>query len=115
MKRKHIEEWEHSRKGLSRGGWLLSGLFGGSSEPSAASQVPLIYLKQKQQEYLRQNKENFDRLIKEEQEAMAREMPSTFWGAAQAILAGGPQPPPPPPSQQTPAPPAGNTPGSPPK
>ncbi|KAI0700964.1 HAD-like domain-containing protein [Cerioporus squamosus] len=123
MKRKHIEEWEHSRKGLSRGGWTLSGLFGGSSEPSAASQVPLTYLEQKrleaqrqyleEQEYLRQNKENFDRLIKEEQEAMAREMPSTFWGAAQAILAGGPQPPPPPPSQQTTAPPAGNAPSSP--
>ncbi len=32
MKRKHIEEWEHSKKGLSRGGWTLSGLFGGSSE-----------------------------------------------------------------------------------
>ncbi|RDX48583.1 NIF-domain-containing protein [Lentinus brumalis] len=116
MKRKHIEEWEHSKKGLSRGGWTLSGLFGGSSEPSPASQAPLTYLEQKrleaqrqyleEQEYLRQNKENFDRLIKEEQEAMAREMPSTFWGAAQAILAGGPQPPPQPSSQQPSAPPA---------
>ena len=33
-------------------------------------------------------------MLKEEQEAMAREMPSTIWGAAQAMLAGGPQPPP---------------------
>ena len=32
MKRKHIEEWEHSRKGLSRGGLTLSGLFGGSEQ-----------------------------------------------------------------------------------
>lgn len=32
MKRRHLEEWEHSRKGLSRGGWTLSGLFGGSDE-----------------------------------------------------------------------------------
>ena len=32
MKRQHLEEWEHSRKGLSRGGWTLSSLFGGSSE-----------------------------------------------------------------------------------
>ncbi|KAI0753387.1 HAD-like domain-containing protein [Daedaleopsis nitida] len=119
MKRKHLEEWEHSRKGISRGGLTLSSLFGGSQQPSAASNVPLTYLEQKrleaqrqyleEQEYMRQNKENFDRLIKEEQEAMAREMPSTFWGAAQAILAGGPQPPPaagqppaqsPPPTQQ---------------
>ncbi|OSC98463.1 NIF-domain-containing protein [Trametes coccinea BRFM310] len=102
MKQKHIEEWEHSRKGLSRGGLTLSGLFGGS-EQQVASPVPLTYLEQKrleaqrhyaeEQEYLRQNKDNFDRMLKEEQEAMAREMPSTIWGAAQAMLAGGPQPP----------------------
>lgn len=46
-----------------------------------------------EQEYLRQNKDNFDRMIKEEQEAMAKQMPSTFWGAASAML-GGPPPPP---------------------
>ncbi|KAH9888372.1 NIF-domain-containing protein [Cubamyces lactineus] len=102
MKQRHLEEWEHSRKGLSRGGLTLSGLFGGSEQ--APSPVPLTYLEQKrleaqrhyaeEQEYLRANKENFDRMLKEEQEAMAREMPSTIWGAAQAMLAGGPQPPP---------------------
>ncbi len=64
--------------------------------------MPLTYLEQKrldaqrqyleEQDYLRQNKENFERLIKEGQEAIAREMPSTFWGAAQAVLAGGPPP-----------------------
>ncbi|KAI0800238.1 HAD-like domain-containing protein [Fomes fomentarius] len=101
-KKRHLEEWQHSRKGLSRGGLTLSGLFGGSEQHSSASQAPLTYLEQKrleaqrqyleEQEYLRQNKENFDRLIKEEQEAIAREMPSTFWGAAQAVLAGGPPP-----------------------
>ena len=32
-------------------------------------------------------------MIKEEQEAMAKQMPSTFWGAATAML-GGPPPPP---------------------
>lgn len=37
-KQRHIEEWEHSRKGLSSGGFTLSGLFGGSS------QVHLPYL-----------------------------------------------------------------------
>ncbi|KAI0363989.1 NIF-domain-containing protein [Pilatotrama ljubarskyi] len=104
MKQKHLEEWEHSRKGLSRGGLTLSSLFGGS-EQAVQSPVPLTYLEQKrleaqrhymeEQEYLRQNKENFDRMLKEEQEAMAREMPSTIWGAVQAMMAGGPQPPPP--------------------
>ena len=73
-----------------------------------ASQAPLTYLEQKrleaqrryleEQEYLRQNKETLDRMIKEQEEAMQREMPSTFWGATQAILSGGP--PPPPPGQQ---------------
>ncbi|KAH9851103.1 NIF-domain-containing protein [Lenzites betulinus] len=103
MKKKHIEEWEHSRKGLSRGGLTLSSLFG-SSEQAVASPVPLTYLEQKrleaqrhyleEQEYLRANKDNFDRMLKEEQEAMAREMPSTIWGAMQAMVV-----PPPPPGQ----------------
>ncbi|KAI0629646.1 NIF-domain-containing protein [Trametes polyzona] len=114
MKRKHLEEWEHSRKGLSRGGLTLSSLFGGS-EQHVASPVPLTYLEQKrleaqqhykeEQDYLAANKENFDRMIKEEQEAMAKEMPSTIWGAMQAMVA-----PPPPPSaqgQQSAAKPAG--------
>ncbi len=47
-----------------------------------------------EQEYLKQNKPMFDKLIKEQEEAMQREMPSTFWGATQAILAGPPPPPP---------------------
>ncbi|KAM5537861.1 hypothetical protein V8D89_008337 [Ganoderma adspersum] len=104
MKQRHIEEFEHSRKGLSRGGLTLSGLFGGSEKPSAASQAPLTYLELKrreaqlryveEQEYLKQNKPMFDKMIKEQEEAMQREMPSTFWGATQAILAGPPPPPP---------------------
>ena len=74
-------------------------------QPSAASQAPLTYLELKrreaqqryleEQEYLKQNKPLFDKMIKEQEEAMQREMPSTFWGATQAILAGGPPPPPP--------------------
>ncbi|KAH9935110.1 NIF-domain-containing protein [Epithele typhae] len=99
MKRKHVEEWEHSRKGLSRGGMTLSSLFG-SSDPASGSQAPPTYLEQKrleaqhqyleEQEYLKKNKAYFDQLIKEEQEAAARQMPSTFWGAAQAMM--GPPP-----------------------
>lgn len=30
LKRKHIEEWEHSRKGLATTGFTFSSLFGGS-------------------------------------------------------------------------------------
>ncbi|THG95365.1 hypothetical protein EW026_g6278 [Hermanssonia centrifuga] len=93
-KQKHIEEWEHSRKGLSKGGFTLSGLFSGSALHQ--SSIPPTYLEQKRQEaqlqyreeqaYIAANKENFERMIKEEQEAMARQMPSTFWGAAGAFL-----------------------------
>ena len=43
-----------------------------------------------EQAYIAANKENFERLIKEDQEAMARQMPSTFWGAAGAMI--GPPP-----------------------
>ena len=34
MKRKHIKEWEHSHKGLLRGGLTLSGLFGSAEQVS---------------------------------------------------------------------------------
>lgn len=40
------------------------------------------------------NKDNFDKMLKKGQEAMAREMPSTIWGAMQAMVM-----PPPPPGQ----------------
>lgn len=43
-KQKHIEEWERSRKGLSKGGFTLSSLFGGSGEVrtlSSSSTAPL--------------------------------------------------------------------------
>ena len=55
MKQRHLEEFEHSRKGLSRGGLTLSGLFGGSEKvcrrsssllsgsPSSAAFLPSRY------------------------------------------------------------------------
>lgn len=45
-----------------------------------------------EQAYIRANKDNFDRLIKEDQEAMAREMQGTFWGAIQSVFSGAPPP-----------------------
>lgn len=71
---------------------------------SNASPVPPTYLEQKRHEaqlqyreeqaYITSNKENFERLIKEEQDAMAKQMPGTFWGAASAVMGGVPPPPP---------------------
>ncbi|KAK7691967.1 hypothetical protein QCA50_005372 [Cerrena zonata] len=111
-KQKHIEEW--TRKGKQAGSLTLSSLFGGSSSPGANSPVPLTYLEQKrleaqmqyreEQAYINTNKATFDKMIKEEQEAMAQQIPGTFWGAASALMGGVPPPPPPPQGQsaQTP-------------
>ena len=43
-----------------------------------------------EQAYIAANKDNFERMLKEEQDAMAAQMPSTFWGAAAALM--GPPP-----------------------
>ncbi|KAI0684840.1 HAD-like domain-containing protein [Cytidiella melzeri] len=103
-KQKHIEEWEKSHKGVVSD-FTLSGLFGGSpSTPTApGSKIPLTYLEQKrleaqrmyreEQAYIAANKANFDKLIKEEQEALEKQMPNTFLGAMGAILGPPPQPP----------------------
>ncbi|KAI0785773.1 HAD-like domain-containing protein [Abortiporus biennis] len=107
-KQRHIEEWEHHKKGLSTGGFTLSSLFGGSSNVNS-SPVPPTYLEQKRREaqlmykeeqaYINSNKEQFDKMIKAEQEALAQQMPSTFWGAANAMMGGMPPPQPIPQSQ----------------
>ncbi|EPT02474.1 hypothetical protein FOMPIDRAFT_1022839 [Fomitopsis schrenkii] len=103
MKQKHMEEWQHSRKGLSTNSFTLSSLFGSSQ--AQASPIPPTYLEQKRREaqlqyqdeqaYIRANKENFERMLKEEQEAMEREMRGgTVWSTMQTMIAGGPPPPP---------------------
>ena len=71
-------------------------------EQPNASPIPPTYLEQKRHEaqlqyreeqaYIAANKENFERLIKEEQDAMAKQMPGTFWGAAAAVMGGVPPP-----------------------
>lgn len=59
------------------------------------SPVPPTYLEQKRREaqanyreeqaYIAANKAHFDKLLKEEQEAYEKQMPSTFWGAISAF------------------------------
>jgi import inner membrane translocase subunit TIM50 len=39
-KRKHIEEWKTKARGLSKGGFTLSGMFGGASEVSSSVSFP---------------------------------------------------------------------------
>lgn len=47
-----------------------------------------MYLEEKR--YIDSNRENFAKLLKDEQDAMAREMTGTFWSAAQYLLTGQP-------------------------
>lgn len=100
MKSKHIEDWEKNKKGHLANSFTLSSLFGSSGQTSP---IPPTYLEQKRREaqlqykeeqaYIAANKENFERLIKEDQEAMAREMAgSTFWGAIESMVLGTPPP-----------------------
>ncbi|EKM53656.1 uncharacterized protein PHACADRAFT_260127 [Phanerochaete carnosa HHB-10118-sp] len=98
-KQKHIEEWQSGRKSLSSSGFTFSGLFGGTRKDD--SPVPPTYLEQKRREaqqnhrdeqaYIAANKANFDKLLKEEQEAYEKQMPSTFWGAISAFTGQPPQ------------------------
>jgi mitochondrial import inner membrane translocase subunit TIM50 len=76
------------------------------------SPIPPTYLEQKRREaqaqyreeqaYIAANKDNFDKLLKEEMEAYEKQMPSTFYGAIGTFLNG-----PPPPTQPGASTPAG--------
>jgi import inner membrane translocase subunit TIM50 len=98
-KAKHIEEWHKSGKGLATGGFTLSKLFGSSSADS--SPVPLTYLEQKRKEaqfqykeeqaYLQSHKADFERLLEEDRQAMAKEMSGSLWGALDALSGGRPK------------------------
>ncbi|KIJ63478.1 hypothetical protein HYDPIDRAFT_175883 [Hydnomerulius pinastri MD-312] len=85
---RHIAEWKTKSKGLSTGGFTLSSLFGVSSEPSH-SPIPPTYLEQKrleaqrqykeEQAYIAANKADFDKLLEEDKQAMAKEMSGSLW------------------------------------
>ncbi|KAJ7224427.1 NIF-domain-containing protein [Mycena pura] len=85
----HVEKWTKERPhGL--GVSVFSSLLGLSQDKSR-SQVPLTYLEQKrreaqqlyadEQQYIRENKDYFESLLKKEQEMMAKEVPGTLWEA----------------------------------
>jgi import inner membrane translocase subunit TIM50 len=107
-KRRHVEAWQQGgAKRLSESGFTLSGMFGGSSSvrsfPSSShhetdqislqsqhnSPIPPTYLEQKraeaqmmyreEQAYFAANKENFERLLEEDRQAMAKEMSGNLW------------------------------------
>jgi import inner membrane translocase subunit TIM50 len=85
---RHIAEWKGQSKGLSSGGFTLSSLFGVSTE-SPHSPIPPTYLEQKraeaqrhykdEQTYIATHKAEFEKLLEEDRQAMAKEMSGSLW------------------------------------
>jgi len=102
-KKLHVEAWQHGgAKRLSESGFTLSSMFGGSA--SSKSPIPPTYLEQKraeaqalyreEQAYIAANKANFERLLEEDRQAMAREMSGNAFGVVQSMFTGKkPEPP----------------------
>ncbi|KAL0955543.1 hypothetical protein HGRIS_001779 [Hohenbuehelia grisea] len=86
-KQRHVEEWSKKHKGLSTGQFTFSSLFGGSSE--GRSSIPPTYLEQKRKEaqmlyreeqaYIATNKEQFEKLLEQDQAAAAQGVPNSLW------------------------------------
>jgi len=91
-KAKYIEEWKN-KKGVSCKSFSLFGLSSTNpaAAPTTASGIPPTYLEQKrreaqmqyqeEQKYIAEHKEELERLLAQEQEAMAGEVPGTLWEA----------------------------------
>ncbi|KAH7885179.1 HAD-like domain-containing protein [Phlebopus sp. FC_14] len=90
----HIAEWKGKGKGLSSGGFTLSSLFGVSTE-KPHSPIPPTYLEQKraeaqrqykeEQAYIAANKAEFDKLLEEDRQAMAKEMSGSLWSVLDSM------------------------------
>jgi hypothetical protein len=69
--------------------------------PQPTPPVPLTYLEQKRKEaqlqyreeqvYIQTHKADFERLLEEDRQAMAKEMSGSLWGALDALAGGGPK------------------------
>jgi len=123
-KKRHVEAWQQGgARRLSESGFTLSSMFGGPSSvrslhhvdcfttqmtkrlPSQSkSPIPPTYLEQKraeaqmlykeEQAYIAVNKENFERLLEEDRQAMAKEMSGNALGVVQSMFFGKqPEPP----------------------
>ncbi|KIL61962.1 hypothetical protein M378DRAFT_13166 [Amanita muscaria Koide BX008] len=87
-KAKHVEEWGKSHKGVSSS--FFSSLLGLSSASSTDGPPPTyLELKRKEaqmhyleeQKYLETHKDDLERLIKQQEEAMASQVPTNLWAA----------------------------------
>ncbi|KAH6897955.1 import inner membrane translocase subunit tim-50 [Coprinopsis sp. MPI-PUGE-AT-0042] len=118
-KAQHIEKWQAKQPGVSSN--FMSSMFGLSSSPQAPQGgPPLTYLEakrreaqmqyQEEQKYLRDNKEALEKLLEQEQQAMAAQVPGNLWEAFGAMSGAPPPPAPGTPGEASP----GSTPTAPP-
>lgn len=86
----HIEEWKTKHKGVTTGS--MSSLFGLSSAPATPrGQPPPTYLEQKrreaqiqyqeEQKYIRENREQLEKLLEQDLQAQAAAVPNNLWEA----------------------------------
>ncbi|KAG8220556.1 HAD-like domain-containing protein [Butyriboletus roseoflavus] len=97
---RHIAEWKSKSRGLSSGEFTMSSLFGVNPD-SSHSPIPPTYLEQKRAEAQRQYKEEqayiaahkgeFDKVLDEERQAMAKEMSGSLLGLLDNVAGKKPQ------------------------
>ncbi|KAK0449281.1 import inner membrane translocase subunit tim-50 [Armillaria borealis] len=95
-KQRHIEEWKKKKQASPNPFAAMFGL-GSQTEP-----VPLTYLEQKRKEaqrnyleeqaYIEKNREQLDKLLEQDREMMAAQVPSNLWDAIDQMKGGPPKP-----------------------
>ncbi|KAF9471782.1 HAD-like protein, partial [Pholiota conissans] len=103
MKARHVAEWQEKKAKKASGGLSFGSLVGLSGVSShSQDQPPPTYLEMKRQEaqehyrnemkYLDDNKEELERLLAQDQAAMAAQVPGTLWEAMDQLRGAAPPP-----------------------
>ncbi len=95
-KQRHIEDWKKKKQSSPNPFAAMFGL-GSQTEP-----VPLTYLEQKRKEaqrnyleeqaYIEKNREQLDKLLEQDRQMMAAQVPSNLWDAIDQMKGGPPKP-----------------------
>ncbi|GLB37985.1 putative import inner membrane translocase subunit TIM50 [Lyophyllum shimeji] len=90
-KARHIEEWKNKKGVSSRSFSSLFGLSGANPAATPTAGMPPTYLEQKrreaqmqyqeEQKYIAEHREELEKLLAQEQQAMVGEVPGTLWEA----------------------------------
>ncbi|KAF8161565.1 HAD-like domain-containing protein [Crassisporium funariophilum] len=118
-KAKHVEEWK-ARNKSAKVGASFGSIFGISSAPAQPKNVPPpTYLEQKRKEaqiqyqeeqnYIKRNKDELEKLLEQDQQAMAAQVPGNLWEAMDQFKGKRPEDlAAPPPGSTQPSPPSGS-------